>query len=138
MLNHGQHEVIRGLVVLHGLVPGAVDAVHHDVVGRARIKISVPVIVGARIDVAVSTDHRWFEAVLVVENPIRNLKRRMGRERMCCKGKGFQGGEWWATDFFAQLAPVSGFILVAVEHIDATRDRNDCYGRFISPVAHLQ
>ena len=74
MLNHGQHEVIRGLVVLHGLVPGAaVDAVHHDVVGRARIKISVPVIVGARIDVAVSTDHRWFEADLVVTNPIRNL-----------------------------------------------------------------
>ena len=59
-------------------------------------------------------------------------------ERMCCKGKGFQGGEWWVTDLFAQLAPVSGFILVAVEHIDATRDRYDCYGRFISPVAHLQ
>ena len=91
MLNHGQHEVIRGLVVLHGLVPGAVDAVHHDVVGRARIKISVPVIVGARIDVAVSTDHRWFEAVLVVENPIRNLKKAHGEREDVLQREGVSG-----------------------------------------------
>ena len=40
--------------------------------------------------------------------------------------------------FVAQLAPVSGFFSVALEHIDATRDGYDCYGRFISPFARLQ
>ena len=46
------------------------------------------------------------------------------------------GGGWGHV--VAQLAPVSVFFSVAVEHINATRDGYDCYGRSISPVARLQ
>ena len=73
VLNHGHHEIIRGLDVLHGLSPDAVDAVHHDVVGRPRIKIGVPVVVGVPIDVACSIYHLWFEAILVIPPPTTNL-----------------------------------------------------------------
>ena len=49
---------------------------------------------------------------------------------------GGQGGR--RGHVVAQLAPVCVFFSVAVEHIDATRDGYDCYGRFISPVDRLQ
>ena len=77
MLNHSHQEVIRGFHVLHGLSPDAVDAVHYNVVGRPRIKVSVPIIEGALLltlfDGAVSLDHLCFKAIVVISLPTRNL-----------------------------------------------------------------
>ena len=76
VLNHGHHEVIRGLDVLHGLSPDAVDAVHHDVIGRPRIKVGVAAVVGAPLNVAFSFDHLIVEAVVIILLPVRNLEAR--------------------------------------------------------------
>ena len=103
-------------------------------VGRPRIKVSVPVVVGALLDVAVVSDHLVAKALLVIPLPTRNLEAHWERE--CCVEKGCRGcGE---GHIVAQLAPVSVFFWVAVEHFDVTRDGYDCYGRFFSPVACLQ
>ena len=141
MLNHSHHEVIRGLDVLHRLSLDAVDAVHHDMVGRPRIKVSVPIIVGALIDVANSFDHLVFKALLIIPLPIRNLEAhreggcqtvlRIGQEGSLCREEG-------VGYFVTQLAPVSVFFSVAVEHRGVTRDGYNCYGRSTSPVARLQ
>ena len=91
-------------------------------VGRPRIKVSVPVVVGALLDVAVVSDHLVAKALLVIPLPIRNLEAHWERE--CCVEKGCRGcGE---GHIVAQLAPVSVF-WVTVEHLDVTRDGYDCY-----------
>ena len=58
------------------------------------------------------------------------------RGRQCCVTVGGEGAG--RGHFAAQIAPMSGFRAVAVEHIDATRDGYDCYWRLISSVERLQ
>ena len=53
--------------------PMAADAVDHDVVCRPCIKVSVSIVVGAPLDVAVTFDHLFSEVVLYMPLPIRNL-----------------------------------------------------------------